>query len=126
MDGSTERMTRDEVLDEFRSDACTCECEAWSCIVDRNMADEIVWLRKENDIVVSMMVDQIPLLNQEQDTLAAVEAERDRADRILAALREPSEAVTKAAVLNYGGDLTDAIRAAVAAAEKETSTETTR
>jgi hypothetical protein len=45
---------------------------------------------------------------------------------ILAKLREPSEAVTKAAVLNYGGDLTDAIRAAVAAAEQETSTETTR
>ncbi len=44
-----------------------------------------------------------------------------RLRRILDALREPSEAVLKAAVLNYGGDLTDAIRAAVAAAEQEVS-----
>ena len=42
-----------------------------------------------------------------------------RLRRILAALREPSEAVMQAAVRDYSGDLRDAIRAAVAAAEVE-------
>jgi hypothetical protein len=65
--------------------------------------------------------------------LAAVEAERlmwessctvawaamEKMGKVLAALREPNEAVMKAAVLHYSGDLSDAIRAAVAAAEKE-------
>lgn len=41
------------------------------------------------------------------------------AQAIVAALKQPSEAVMKAAVLHYSGDLSDAIGAAVAAAEQE-------
>lgn len=54
-------------------------------------------------------------------TLASGEGRKivEHYERILAALREPSEAVMQAAVLDYSGDLRDAIRAAVAAAEQE-------
>lgn len=62
-------------------------------------------------------------LMEANDRLAAVEAQRDRAERILAALREPSEAVVRAAQQKWDGDychMDDAIRAAVeAAAEQE-------
>lgn len=80
-------MTRDNVLEEFRSDACECDCEAGDCIADRAMADEIVRLR-----------------------------------RILAALREPSDGIWEAAAEALDaidGTVKDAIRAAVAAAERE-------
>ena len=58
-------MTRDEVLEEFRSDACDCECDAWACIVDRAMADEIVRLRA----ILAMLKQP-----SEKILLAAVEA----------------------------------------------------
>ena len=51
------------------------------------------------------------------ETVASAELEHLR--RVLAVLREPSAAVMKFAVLHYSGDLQDAIRAAVAAAERE-------
>ena len=42
-----------------------------------------------------------------------------RLERIIHALREPSEKVVRVAVLHYGGGMQDAIRGAVAAAERE-------
>lgn len=42
-------------------------------------------------------------------------------ERVIYALREPSEKVIRAAVLHYGGGMQDAIRGAVAAAEQEVS-----
>lgn len=50
-------MTRNEVLEEFRSDACDCECEAWACIVDKAMADEIVRLRDELNHARALLID---------------------------------------------------------------------
>ncbi len=105
-------MSRAEILEEFGSAACENECEAGDCISERQMADEILRLRT-----------QLAELNADRDLTFRIAEhngqEAIKANAILAALREPSEAVRKAAVLNYGGDLTDAIRAAVAAAERE-------
>ncbi len=93
-------MTREDVLKEFGIDQ-------WDA-----MADEIVRLR---------------------EIVERTEWEREQAwqvtqqqERILAALREPSEAVIEAALNECPGnfpaddsDVRDSIRAAVAAAEKE-------
>ena len=54
-------------------------------------------------------------LTQQSITLSA---EHQRVERILAALRKPSEAVLEAATIHYG-DVRDLIIVAVAAAEKE-------
>jgi hypothetical protein len=117
---------RDEVKADYMDATIAALGGEWGQLhtghIVRSMADEIVRLRKENDIVVSMMVDQIPLLNQLQDTLAAVEAERDRADRILAALREPwdiLDSVHNQIDFTAGFTLSQIIRAAVDAAEQE-------
>ena len=102
-------MTRDEVLIEFhepynyeivpglRRRGMQLDTDA--------MADEIVRLREE--------------LAQQAITLSA---EHQQAERILAALREPSKTIVRAAQQTWDGDYCHmgvAIRAAVAAAEKE-------
>lgn len=66
-------MTRDAVLEEFRSDACDCECDAWACIVDRAMADEIVRLRKERDQLLETkdaVFDNLFRTEEERDAVA--------------------------------------------------------
>ena len=109
----TDEMT-DEMLDRL---------EALSSHVVLRFADteiavvpvlvaEVKRLRKEKEIVTSMLFDQTPLLNRMQDTLDL--------------LREPSEKVLLAAVeaVPYGASyaaLMRCIPAAVAAAEREVS-----
>ena len=100
-------MTADEVLEEFLLDPCCIDCPASDCINERRMADEIVRLRKEFEIATSMLFNQARMINQMQDTL----------DR----LREPSEAVVKAAASTYF--TTEALQRAVAAAEQEVANE---
>jgi len=80
----------------------------------------------------SLANEGLALLVKLEKRLTAVEAERDRAERILAVLREPSEAVVDAAVgavernwmwladvIRKSGVIAPAIAAAVAAAERE-------
>jgi hypothetical protein len=76
---------------------------------------EIDRLRKDFEIATSMLSEQVPLLNRLQD-------ENDWLRGILAKLREPSEAIVRAAQQTWDGDYCHmgvAIRAAVAAAERE-------
>lgn len=70
--------------------------------------------------IVMMMADEIVRL-REQLTYQTITltAEHQRAERILATLREPSKAVMKAA--DSHSDVVWVIRAAVAAAEREAS-----
>ncbi len=104
---------------------------------------EIDRLRGELELVSSEAAEAYHAIDRRDEELAqqsiTLSAEHQRAERILAALREPSWAVTAAAddamdaasALDcVPGDwsrswVQDAIRAAVKAAEKETSTETT-
>ena len=122
-------MTRDEVLEEFRSDACENECDATDCIVERAMADEIVRLR-DRLAAVEAERDAEKQRRREIDDEAFVYAEQvevmrrraGSAERTLAALREPSVAIVRAAQQTWDGDYCHmgvAIRAAVAAAEQE-------
>ena len=142
---------RDAVLEEFAHDAGVHR--VWSVA---GMADEILRLRDENAALraeIDRLRDQLHLADQSARSSRA-EAERiraeieriltearaeinhlcrraDRAERILAALREPSEAVVDAV---HGIELREEwyaraqlhaaiIRAAVAAAEQEVGRE---
>ena len=109
---------RDEVKADYMDATIAALGGDWGQLhtghIVRSMADEIVRLRKENAIVVSMLTDQIPLLNRLQDTVDA--------------LREPSEAVMIAvqdAVYDQVGapchyrEATVIVRAAATAAEQE-------
>ena len=63
------------------------------------------------------------LAMDERATVMRQAQELARLRAILAALREPTEKVTRAAVRGYSGDMVDAIRGAVAAAEQEVDRE---
>lgn len=143
-------MTREDVLKEFeytRIDLIALENEPYTAWHEDLMADEIVRLRealKHETQWADAGIDSTEFWQKQRDDLAAklaaVEAERDalrdeltqqsitlsaehqRAERILAALREPSEAALKAAcvaVVDSNCTLRDVIIAAVAAAEQE-------
>ena len=143
-------MPRDEVLREFGTAECpVAECKLSQCLRERAMADEIVRLRERLAAVeqASLIAHRGELdARQERDDYKhrAEQAERERdalreelihqtytlsadhqrAEQVLAALREPSEAVMKAMadatpVSVKHAWLMDALRAAVAAAERE-------
>ena len=136
-------MTRDEmldkredVLDEFddRVDPnhriTTLGEQRW--YTAQLMADEIVRLREQLAVSESLREAQVKELSEHVLTLVEALAEDGnalaKAERILAALREPSEKVVEAAWFKtpgnfpvYENHMRAAIRAAVAAAEKEAS-----
>jgi len=117
-------VTADEVLEEFLLDPCCIDCPASDCINERRMAEEIVRLREERDALQADILARSGFRTLWEIDHACVNNERDVALRILAALREPSEAVLKAAfvaVVDFNGDLRDGITAAVEAAEREAS-----
>lgn len=103
-------MSRDDMLTEFSEGTVT---RHYNVPV---MADEIVRLRT---LLEASVPDSMKLILKTYADLYDAICRADKAERILAALREPSEAAMKAAVMHYSGDLSDAIRAAVAAAEQE-------
>lgn len=87
----------------------------------QRQADWADWAKGELD----RLTDKLTTACRDRDiTHAAMQSfakDRDRAERILAALREPSETIDAAAcdALPYGISIAPGIRAAVAAAEKE-------
>ena len=106
-------MTSDEVLEEFLLDPCCIDCPASDCINERRMAEEIVRLRQE----VGRMQLTVAALREPVSVALEAIAERKKVERIMDALREPSEAVVKAAASTYF--TTEALQRAVAAAERE-------
>lgn len=94
------------------------------------LVQEIDRLRGELAFVSSEAADAYHAIDRRDDELAqqsiTLSAEHQRAERILAALREPSQAVIRAAQQKWDGDychMDEAIRAAVAAAEREVAGE---
>lgn len=122
-------MTRADVLDEFTrwsgypSEPRELHTQWYST---DDMADEIVQLREQLAAVEAERDFEAKLHQHTQQKHAHALRERDRAKRILAALREPSEAVVNALRKHIGiyslttaAEFTDAFTAAVAAAERE-------
>lgn len=116
-------MTRDEILKEFDTGVLDDTAD--------DLADEVVRLRTKLDEArealrviadanVSYEAGTASFLDMAHQTVQLCRR-ADRAERILAALREPSEAIDAAAceALPYGISLAPGIRAAVEAAERE-------